>query len=375
MEKRRILIVDNNDELRVLLEQALGRLGHEVIVTGERDKALRRDDLDTFDLIISDLSEAEVNGQPIGDLQRRHLVTPLSEQFKGPAIIKAFKMGAANYLRLPYNREELREIVEQTLSHKLRYLDDPSLLSQVHEKIEFELPSDLALMNGVLEYLQERVSKLGLIRPDRSNLLVALDEAFVNAVKHGNKNDPTKLLKITAELSPKEASFTVEDEGEGFNVREIPDPWDPAKGEHGLKKHYLKWQHAALARGQKLTGEHGLQIAHHLSWGTVNAPPLLHKLPIPLAWGPLGGGEVMPWAFRKYFGGSMKKELVRVAISNRARLPDGFSLARIPNGVSGLGLVRALLPKKSASLSIEQSADDVVATVTLRPPAVQRAGA
>ena len=58
-----------------------------------------------------------------------------------------------------------------------------------------------------------------------------------------------------------------------------------------------------------------------------------------------------------------------------ARLPDGFSLARIPNGVSGLGLVRALLPKKSASLSIEQSADDVVATVTLRPPGVQRAGA
>ena len=66
---------------------------------------------------------------------------------------------------------------------------------------------------------------------------------------------------------------------------------------------------------------------------------------------------------------------VRVAISNRARLPAGFSLARIPNGVSGLGLVRALLPKKSASLSIEQSADEVVATVTLRPPGVQRAGA
>ena len=77
MEKRRILIVDNNDELRVLLEQALGRLGHEVIVTGERAKALRRDDLDSFDLIISDLSEAEVNGEPISELHRKHLVTPL----------------------------------------------------------------------------------------------------------------------------------------------------------------------------------------------------------------------------------------------------------------------------------------------------------
>ena len=200
MDKRRILIVDNNDELGVL-EDALGRLGHEIIVAAEREKALRRTDLDSFDLIISDLSENDV---------------------------KAFKMGAANYLRLPYNRDELREIVEQTLAHKLQYVDEPSLLSHVHEKIEFELPSDLGLMNGILEYLQERVAKLGLIKPDRSNLFIALDEAFVNAVKHGNKNDPSKLLKITAELSPKEAAFTVEDEGEGFDIREIPDPCDPA---------------------------------------------------------------------------------------------------------------------------------------------------
>ncbi len=227
MKKRRILIVDNNDELRTLLEEVLGKLGHDVVVTGEREKALARDDLDKFDLVISDLSEAEVNGQSIGDLQRKHLVTPIDTQYTEPAIIKAFKMGAANYLRWPYNRDELREIVEQTLSYKLRYVDDPIILPHVHEKIEFELPSDLALMNGVLEYLQERVSKLGLIKPDRSNLFIALDEAFVNAVKHGNKNDPNKLLRITAELSPKEACFTVEDEGEGFDIREIPDPCDP----------------------------------------------------------------------------------------------------------------------------------------------------
>jgi serine/threonine-protein kinase RsbW len=228
MEKRRILIVDNNDELRALLAKVLGDLGHHVVVTGEREKALARDDLNDFDLIISDLSEAEVNGQPIGDLQRKQLVTGVNGDKSPPEIIKAFKICAANYLRLPYNRDELRQIVEQTLSHKLRYLDDPKILLQVHEKIEFELPSDLALMNGVLEYLQERVSKLGLITPERSNLFIALDEAFVNAVKHGNKNDPTKLLKISAELSPTEASFTVEDEGEGFDIREIPDPCDPA---------------------------------------------------------------------------------------------------------------------------------------------------
>ena len=240
MQKRRILIVDNNDELRAILENALGSLGHEAVVTGDREEALSRDDLDQFDLIISDLTEdappddkpETANGDPTSDAAnrqpRRHLLTRVVANDAEPTIVKAFKMVAANYLRFPYNQDELRAIVEQTLSYKLRYVDDPNLLSHTHEKIEFELPSDLALMNGVLQYLLERVAKLGVIALEKSNLFIALDEAFVNAVKHGNKNDPTKLVRVGAELSPKEACFTVEDEGEGFDVQTIPDPCDPA---------------------------------------------------------------------------------------------------------------------------------------------------
>ncbi|MGH9929375.1 MAG: ATP-binding protein [Pyrinomonadaceae bacterium] len=239
MKKRRILIVDNNDELRAILENVLGSLGHEAVVTGDRDEALSRNDLDQFDLIISDLTEEATAGdipeqanvdsaaEPVNN-QHRHLLTRVVANDAEPTIVKAFKMVAANYLRFPYNKDELRAIVEQTLSYKLRYVDDPNLLSHTHEKIEFELPSDLTLMNGVLQYLLERVAKLGVIAPEKSNLFIALDEAFVNAVKHGNKNDPTKLVRVGAELSPKEACFTIEDEGEGFDVQTIPDPCDPA---------------------------------------------------------------------------------------------------------------------------------------------------
>ncbi|MCA1603481.1 MAG: hypothetical protein LC776_18180, partial [Acidobacteria bacterium] len=162
MQKRRILIVDNNDELRAILENALNSLGCEAIVTGDRDEALSRDDLDQFDLIISDLTEEDPqldtpaagqstiqsNGKPVNEQHRRHLLTAVPSNAEEPVIVKAFKMVAANYLRLPYNKDELREIVEQTLSYKLRYVDDPTLLSHTHEKIEFELPSDLTLMNG-----------------------------------------------------------------------------------------------------------------------------------------------------------------------------------------------------------------------------------
>ena len=232
MDKRRILIVDSNSELRTLLLEVLTELGHEVVATGNREDAVERDDLEDFDLIISDLTDEAAGGvQILSELKRKRLLVPIvvsSEEANHHGVVKAFKLGAANFLRRPYDDAELRNIVEKTLGYKLRFIEDLKVLPFVHEKIEFELPSDLSLMNGVLHFLHERVAQLGVIRPESSNLFIALDEAFVNAVKHGNKSDTSKLVRITAELSSKEARFTIEDEGDGFKVNEIPDPLDPA---------------------------------------------------------------------------------------------------------------------------------------------------
>jgi PAS domain S-box-containing protein len=82
-----------------------------------------------------------------------------------------------------------------------------------------------------------------------------------------------------------------------------------------------------------------------------------------------GGSAVVDCALQGEPGG------VRIAVRNRARLPAGFQLGRIPNGVSGLGLVRALLPRRGASLSIEQHGEHVVATIALGPPVVTRGDA
>jgi PAS domain S-box-containing protein len=61
---------------------------------------------------------------------------------------------------------------------------------------------------------------------------------------------------------------------------------------------------------------------------------------------------------------------VQIVIGNEGRLSEGFSLAQFPGGVSGLGLVRALLPRRSAKLSIEAQGTRVVAVVDLKPPGV-----
>ena len=56
----------------------------------------------------------------------------------------------------------------------------------------------------------------------------------------------------------------------------------------------------------------------------------------------------------------------------RPPLPPGFDLARFPGSLSGLGLARALLPRRTATLTLEQQGDEVVARVQLRAPSVRR---
>ena len=102
MDKRRILVVDNNDGLRAMLADVLGGLGHDVVATGDRDEALGRDDLDKFDVIISDLTEDADSEQMIGELQRKRLLTPISANGRQQSeIVKAFKMGAGNPFSIP----------------------------------------------------------------------------------------------------------------------------------------------------------------------------------------------------------------------------------------------------------------------------------
>jgi two-component sensor histidine kinase len=90
--------------------------------------------------------------------------------------------------------------------------------------------------------------------------------------------------------------------------------------------------------------------------------------------------ELLTNAIKHGQGGELRCELaaqgesIRLRVVGRAFLPAGFELDLIRGGVSGLGLVRALLPRRSATLTLLQSGDEVVAQVELRPlsPEIRR---
>jgi serine/threonine-protein kinase RsbW len=53
---------------------------------------------------------------------------------------------------------------------------------------------------------------------------LALEEALVNAVKHGNKLDKCKKVRVHYRICDQRVDVTIEDEGPGFNPAELPDP-------------------------------------------------------------------------------------------------------------------------------------------------------
>lgn len=224
--QRRILIIDDHDDLATSLEEAFSHIGHSVTVFETREDAIENGNVESFDVVITDLN---IDKRPEQALDNNGPVCfPHIEADTGPGqVLKAFKICAANYRREDFDEEELKNVVATVLDYKIRYVDTQETVREMLESIEFELPSAISLMHIVLEYLLKRVEKLGAVDPEQTNLFTALDEAFVNAVKHGNKYDSQKLVRITAEISKKEARFTIEDEGEGFDVNSIPDPLDP----------------------------------------------------------------------------------------------------------------------------------------------------
>jgi serine/threonine-protein kinase RsbW len=64
----------------------------------------------------------------------------------------------------------------------------------------------------------------GFSQDDIFAVHLALEEAFLNAVKHGNRMDPTKKVQIDYTVDQEKVEISMTDEGPGFDPGRVPDP-------------------------------------------------------------------------------------------------------------------------------------------------------
>jgi len=88
---------------------------------------------------------------------------------------------------------------------------------------EIELPSERGSSRLITEDLLEQLGVHGWSPSDIFAIHLAAEEAIVNAIVHGNKLDPAKVVRVACVVSPTLARIEVTDEGPGFDPGSVPD--------------------------------------------------------------------------------------------------------------------------------------------------------
>ncbi len=90
-----------------------------------------------------------------------------------------------------------------------------------------EIGSDLKNLSEVESLIDRVCEDLKLNEDNYGNILIAVTEAVNNAIVHGNNSVEEKLVKLTVENVDEQVVFVVEDEGDGFDFNDLPDPTAP----------------------------------------------------------------------------------------------------------------------------------------------------
>jgi serine/threonine-protein kinase RsbW len=95
------------------------------------------------------------------------------------------------------------------------------------QRVTYRMESTLESVNKAEEMADRIAAQAGMDEDTRSGVSMAVREAMINAVLHGNAYDTNKRVNLTLEHKGQELIVTVTDEGTGFVPEEVPDPLAP----------------------------------------------------------------------------------------------------------------------------------------------------
>lgn len=90
-----------------------------------------------------------------------------------------------------------------------------------------KIPSNATAGRRLLDDVLRRLEGLHWNRNDIFGVHLAVDEALVNAIAHGNGSDASKHVQFSCRISPRKIRVEITDEGSGFDPNALPDPTTP----------------------------------------------------------------------------------------------------------------------------------------------------
>jgi serine/threonine-protein kinase RsbW len=98
------------------------------------------------------------------------------------------------------------------------------------KKISIEIPSLTENIRMIESFIDNAKEKYHLNDDIYGNIMIAVTEAVNNAIKHGNQNNSAKNVALSLSFDDNLIKFKVEDEGNGFEYENLPDPTAGGRG-------------------------------------------------------------------------------------------------------------------------------------------------
>lgn len=101
------------------------------------------------------------------------------------------------------------------------------MAESLHYENVVRFPSDTTVGHELQEKILQLLSDQGFSEKVLFGIRLSVEEALINAIKHGNKLDPDKQVRVSYTINNEHFLIEIEDQGNGFDPSDIPDPTAP----------------------------------------------------------------------------------------------------------------------------------------------------
>ena len=254
-----VLLVEDSATQRRIVRTLLEDLGSwNVVQATDGLDALEQIEQELPNVILTDVYMPGMDGLALVEQVRERYpqipVVLMTARGSEQLAVSALKAGAADYAPKRALAVSVGAILERVLANAQAERRKLRLRTAITGRVtRFEVENDASLVPPLVAQLREDMTVMGVgDANDTMRVGIALEEALLNAIYHGNlevssdlkangdgpflarvaerrNQDPyrARRVRIMADVTQEQATFVIGDEGPGFDVSKLPDPTDP----------------------------------------------------------------------------------------------------------------------------------------------------
>ncbi len=170
MKKPSILLIDDDDSMRRVMEFSLAEAGYRVQTAASGEGGLRLFEKDSFDAVITDITMPGMNGMEVlaklrlGDARLPVIIITAYGTIE--SAVEAMKQGAFDYITKPFNRDELRLTLDRALTMRRLEKENVELRAEVKGRYRFDS------IVGSSEKIREVLDMAGRVAASEATVLI-----------------------------------------------------------------------------------------------------------------------------------------------------------------------------------------------------------